>query len=124
MPSSTPSASAGRTYWAGRWSGTIAQGSDHGIPSRSPGAGRTKTAQSGAVADWWDGTDPTGHKITRISVPTLIADDTDDRLDPVANDHTLARLIPGARLVLYPDAGHALPVPGRNALRFPRRARS
>ena len=31
---------------------------------------------------------------------------TDDRLDPVANDHTLARLIPGARLVLYPDAGH------------------
>jgi pimeloyl-ACP methyl ester carboxylesterase len=39
-------------------------------------------------------------------VPTLIADGTDDRLDPIANDHILARLIPGARLVLYPDAGH------------------
>jgi pimeloyl-ACP methyl ester carboxylesterase len=39
-------------------------------------------------------------------VPTFIADGTDDRLDPVANDHTLARLIPRARLVLYADAGH------------------
>ena len=55
---------------------------------------------------WWAGTDAAGRKIARISVPTLIADGTDDQLDPVANDHTLARLIPGARLVLYPDAGH------------------
>jgi pimeloyl-ACP methyl ester carboxylesterase len=30
----------------------------------------------------------------------------EDQLDPVANDHILARLIPRARLVLYPDAGH------------------
>ena len=71
----------------------------------APPAG-TRAAQAGAVVDWWDGTDATGHKITRISVPTLIADGTDDGLDPVANDHALARLIPGARLVLYPDAGH------------------
>ena len=65
-----------------------------------------KTAQAGAVSDWWDGTDAAGRKIARISVPTLIADGTADKLDPVANDHTLARLIPRARLVLYPDAGH------------------
>jgi pimeloyl-ACP methyl ester carboxylesterase len=65
-----------------------------------------KTAQSGAVANWWDGSDPTGRKTTRISAPTLVADGTDDRLDPVANDHALTRVIPGARLVLYPDAGH------------------
>jgi pimeloyl-ACP methyl ester carboxylesterase len=39
-------------------------------------------------------------------VPTLIADGTDDRLDPAANDHALERLIPGARLALYRDAGH------------------
>jgi pimeloyl-ACP methyl ester carboxylesterase len=65
-----------------------------------------KTAQSVAVTDWWAGTDAAGRKIASISVPALITDGTDDRLDPVANDHTLARLIPGARLVLYPDAGH------------------
>jgi pimeloyl-ACP methyl ester carboxylesterase len=72
----------------------------------SPSAA-TITAQGRAVTEWWDGTDPAGRQTATISVPTLIADGTIDRLDPVANDHTLARLIPGARLVLYPDAGHA-----------------
>jgi pimeloyl-ACP methyl ester carboxylesterase len=65
-----------------------------------------KGAQGIAVADREDGIDAAGHKISTISVPTLIADGTDDQLDPVANDHILARLIPRARLVLYPDAGH------------------
>jgi pimeloyl-ACP methyl ester carboxylesterase len=75
-------------------------------PSAPPAPIAAKTAQSGAVANWWDGSDPTGRKTTRISAPTLVADGTDDRLDPVANDHALTRVIPGARLVLYPDAGH------------------
>jgi pimeloyl-ACP methyl ester carboxylesterase len=75
-------------------------------PAAPPAPIAAKTAQAGAVANWWDGSDPTGRKTTGISVPTLVADGTDDRLDPAANDHTLARLIPGARLVLYPDAGH------------------
>jgi len=57
-------------------------------------------------ADWWAGTDAAGRKIARISVPALVADGVADQLAPVANDHVLARLIPGARLVLYPDAGH------------------
>jgi len=75
-------------------------------PAAPSVAAATKTAQAGAVTKWWDGTDPAGRKIARISVPTLIADGTDDQLDPVANNHTLARLIPRSRLVLYPDAGH------------------
>lgn len=66
----------------------------------------TKEAQRLAVSGWWSGIDAAGRKITRISVPTLIADGTADQLDPVANDHILARLIPRARLALYPDAGH------------------
>ena len=40
-------------------------------------------------------------------MPTLTADGAADWVDPTANDRTLARLIPGARLVLYPDAAHA-----------------
>jgi len=40
----------------------------------------------------------------RASEPDL----NDVRYDAfLANDRTLARLIPGARLVLYPDAAHA-----------------
>ena len=65
------------------------------------------TAQGHAVDQWWAGTDPAGQHAANIAVPTLIADGTADRLDPLANSHTLARLIPGAKLTLYPDAGHA-----------------
>jgi len=65
------------------------------------------TAQGHAVDQWWAGQDPAGEQTADIAVPTLIADGTADRLDPVANSRTLARLIPGARLALYADAGHA-----------------
>jgi pimeloyl-ACP methyl ester carboxylesterase len=67
----------------------------------------TKGAQGLAESDWLVSIDASGRKVARISAPTLIADGTVDQLDPAANDYTLAHLIPGARLVLYPDAGHA-----------------
>ena len=67
----------------------------------------TVTAQGHAVDQWWAGSDPAGTQTATIAVPALIADGTADRLDPPANSHTLARLIPGAKLTLYPDAGHA-----------------
>ena len=64
-------------------------------------------AQRHAVDTWWNGTDPAGTKTARIPVPTLIADGTVDRLDPIANSQTLTKLIHDAELRLYPDAGHA-----------------
>ncbi|MGO9188122.1 MAG: alpha/beta fold hydrolase [Streptosporangiaceae bacterium] len=67
----------------------------------------TVTAQGHAVDAWWAGRDPAGQQTARIAVPTLIADGTADQLDPLANSHTLARLIAGSKLTLYPDAGHA-----------------
>jgi pimeloyl-ACP methyl ester carboxylesterase len=48
--------------------------------------------------------------------PTLITDGTADLLDPVANSHTLASLIHGARLTLYPDAGHGFLFQDQTAL--------
>jgi pimeloyl-ACP methyl ester carboxylesterase len=36
-----------------------------------------------------------------------VADGTQDAFDPAQNSVVLARDIHGARLVLYPDAGHA-----------------
>jgi pimeloyl-ACP methyl ester carboxylesterase len=65
------------------------------------------TAQSHAVDLWWAGTDPAGKKTTGIAAPALIADGSQDLLDPIANSRTLARLIPHAQLALYPDAAHA-----------------
>jgi pimeloyl-ACP methyl ester carboxylesterase len=65
------------------------------------------TAQGHAVDTWWAGQDSAGKETAMIAVPTLIADGTADQLDPLANSYRLASLIPEAKLVLYPDAGHA-----------------
>jgi pimeloyl-ACP methyl ester carboxylesterase len=78
-----------------------------GYPPHAPAPAAVITAQGDATDVWSDGTDPAGQEIVTISAPTLIADGTIDRLDPVANDYALAQLIRGARLKLYPDAGHA-----------------
>jgi pimeloyl-ACP methyl ester carboxylesterase len=74
-------------------------------PTAPPASAGTKGAQSIAAADWWAGTDAAGREIARISMPTLIADGVADQLVPAANDHILARLIPGARLVSTPMPG-------------------
>ena len=76
-------------------------------PPHPPTPAAAIAAQAQAVNVWLGGTDPAGQKTATITAPTLIADGTIDRLDPVANDHALAQLIGGARLKLYPDAGHA-----------------
>jgi pimeloyl-ACP methyl ester carboxylesterase len=78
-----------------------------GYPPAPATPAAVSAAQGRAVYEWWDGDDPAGRRISTVSVPTLVADGTADRLDPVANDRALARLIPAAKLVLYPDAAHA-----------------
>jgi pimeloyl-ACP methyl ester carboxylesterase len=64
-------------------------------------------AQKHAIDAWWNGADPAGPKASTIAAPTLVADGAVDQLDPTTNSHMLAKLIPGAELRLYPDAGHA-----------------
>ena len=64
-------------------------------------------AQGRAVDAWWAGQDPAGVRAAAITAPTLVADGAADQLDPTVNSHTLAGLIPGATLTLFPDAGHA-----------------
>jgi pimeloyl-ACP methyl ester carboxylesterase len=76
-------------------------------PAAAPVSGAVVKAQAHAVILWWSDADPAGRRIAAISAPTLVADGAVDRLDPAVNDHALARLIRGARLMLYPDAGHA-----------------
>ncbi len=66
-----------------------------------------KTEQTAAIQQWMAGDDPAGRQLSRIRARTLVADGTLDQLDPVPNDQLLARGIPRALLLLYPDAGHA-----------------
>jgi pimeloyl-ACP methyl ester carboxylesterase len=76
-------------------------------PPALPAPADVLAAQRHAVDAWWNGTDPAGAETATIAGSTLIADGTQDRLDPLANSQTLAELIHGAKLRLYADAGHA-----------------
>ena len=76
-------------------------------PDAPPAPTSIVTAQGHAVDAWWAGTDPAGKRPATITTPTLVADGAADKLDPTANSRALAKLIPKAELLLYPDAGHA-----------------
>jgi pimeloyl-ACP methyl ester carboxylesterase len=53
------------------------------------------------------GDDRAGRQFGQVRLPTLAADGTEDALDPAGNDRLLAKIMPGAKLLLYPGAGHA-----------------
>ena len=59
-------------------------------------------AQGGTA--FWSGLD----RLPTMTVPTLVLQGELDRLVPPANTETIARLIPGAKLVTIPDANHLL----------------
>lgn len=42
----------------------------------------------------------------QIKIPVLVANGDNDIMVPTTNSHDMARRIPGADLVIYPDAGH------------------
>jgi pimeloyl-ACP methyl ester carboxylesterase len=63
--------------------------------------------QKTAVLSWFNGSEASGHRANQISIPTLVADGADDRIDASSNDQEVASQIHGSRLMLYPNAGHA-----------------
>lgn len=65
-----------------------------------------RVEQQEAVDRWIAGDDPSGRDPGEIRAPTLVADGTEDALNPISNDRMLARLIRRAHLDLYPGAGH------------------
>ena len=48
--------------------------------------------------------------LKRIACPTEVITGEDDAIVPSVNSHILARRIPGARLTVIPEAGHAFPL--------------
>jgi len=60
-----------------------------------------------AVQRWLAGQDAAGRQVGDLRVPTLVAGGTRDRFIVTANDRLLASSVPGAKLLLFDDAGHA-----------------
>jgi pimeloyl-ACP methyl ester carboxylesterase len=98
-------AAAGRTWLAAL----------SAYPAAAPVPAPILAAQRNAVTEWWNGTDPAGKRASTITIPTLIADGTLDRIDPLANSRAVARLIRGSVLKLYPQAGHAFMIQDQTA---------
>lgn len=46
------------------------------------------------------------HDLSRVHQPVLVANGESDRMVPTSNSADLARRLPNAELVIYPDAGH------------------
>ena len=87
-------------------------------PAASAGA---KGAQGIASADWQDGIDATGRKVAGISVPTLIADGTEDQLDPYRQRPHPRPPHPQGKTGALSRCRARVPVPLPNAFRVPRR---
>jgi pimeloyl-ACP methyl ester carboxylesterase len=64
-------------------------------------------AQYLAAERWLAGQDAAGHLAGDIRVPTLVAGGTLDQFIVPANARQLAGGVPGAKLLLFPDAGHS-----------------
>jgi pimeloyl-ACP methyl ester carboxylesterase len=59
-----------------------------------------------AAERWLAGQDAAGHLAGDIRVPTLVADGTLDQYTGPVNARLLASSVPGAKLLLFDDAGH------------------
>jgi 3-oxoadipate enol-lactonase len=68
-------------------------------------------AQARAAGGWYG-----PRRLARISAPTTVIHGREDSLRPVGNGMRLARLIPGARYIEFPEAGHLVPLEAMDEL--------
>ena len=59
-----------------------------------------------AAERWLAGRDAAGRLVGGLRVPILVADGTQDQFIVTANARLLASSVPGAKLILFDDAGH------------------
>jgi pimeloyl-ACP methyl ester carboxylesterase len=78
-------------------------------------AGRAfdRASDPAAAANHWgiEGGEPVRGRLADLAVPTLVLHGTADPLFPIGHGETLAREIPGARLVPLEGMGHQAPPP-------------
>ena len=92
---------AGRAFWERRH----LRKNDVDRPS-SP---QTMKAQQAAVVEWGQARGKSFAELKGITQPTLVVNGNNDIMIPTINSFTLSQHIPNARLIIYPDSGHASP---------------
>jgi pimeloyl-ACP methyl ester carboxylesterase len=77
------------------------------IGEHAPVSAESGRRQREAVVAWWKGEGAARSRLTELSLPVLVANGVKDVMIPPEHSFAVARTAPNAKLVLYPDAGHA-----------------
>ena len=77
------------------------------LGERAPIAVESGRRQREAIVAWWRGEGAARPRLADLSLPVLVANGIADVMIPAEHSFAIARTAPNAKLVLYPDAGHA-----------------
>ena len=77
------------------------------LGERPPVAAESGRRQREAIVSWWKGDGAARPHLGKLSMPVLVGNGIADVMVPAEHSFAIAKKAPGAKLVLYPDAGHA-----------------
>jgi pimeloyl-ACP methyl ester carboxylesterase len=65
------------------------------------------TYQREAIVAWWKGEGAARSRLSELRIPVLVANGIADVMIPAEHSFAIARNVPNAKVILYPNAGHA-----------------
>jgi pimeloyl-ACP methyl ester carboxylesterase len=74
---------------------------------RPPVAEEAGRRQREAIVSWWKGDGAARTHLADVGIPVLVGNGIADVMVPAEHSFAIARNAPRAKLILYPDAGHA-----------------
>jgi pimeloyl-ACP methyl ester carboxylesterase len=77
------------------------------LGERPPVAAESGRRQREAIVSWWKGDGAARPHLGELRMPVLVANGIADVMVPAEHSFALAQKTPRAKLILYPDAGHA-----------------
>jgi pimeloyl-ACP methyl ester carboxylesterase len=72
----------------------------------TPVSDQSVAAQRAAIAAYGAARDPSYASLKGLRLPVLVVNGSDDIVIPTINSYILQQFLPGAELILYPDANH------------------
>jgi len=78
-----------------------------GLGERPPVAAESGRRQREAIVSWWKGEGAARPHLGKLSMPVLVGNGIADVMVPAEHSFAIAKKAPRAKLLLYPDAGHA-----------------
>jgi len=77
------------------------------LGERPPVAAESGRRQREAIESWWKGNGAARPHLAKLSMPVLVGNGIADVMVPAEHSFAIAQKAPKAKLLLYPDAGHA-----------------